>query len=147
MSILPASKSRALGLNFAMPESAPTECELVVHASATASGLATALNLARDEAIVLELSWYGAGDVPVPLGGAFHSRRLRLISSQVGKVAPSHRDSWTPRARLEAALGYTADPQLDVLLAPSVSFTDLPARLPQILAPSSGVLCQRIDYP
>jgi hypothetical protein len=48
---------------------------------------------------------------------------------------------------LEAALGYTADPQLDALLAPAVSFADLPARLPQILAPSSGVLCQRIDYP
>ena len=107
---------------------------------------ATALNLARDEAIVLELSWYGAGDVPVPLGGAFHSRRLRLISSQVGKVAPSHRGSWTHRARLEAALGYTADPQLDALLAPAVAFADLPARLTQILAPSSGVLCQPIDY-
>jgi hypothetical protein len=50
-------------LNFAMPESAPTECDLVVHASATAGGLATALNLARDEGIVLELSRYGAGDV------------------------------------------------------------------------------------
>lgn len=139
--------ARTLGLNFATPDAAPTECDLVVHASATAGGLATALNLARDEAIVLELSWYGAGDVAVPLGGAFHSRRLRLISSQVGKVAPSHRASWTHRARLEAALAYTADPQLDALLAPAVAFADLPARLPQILAPSSGILCQRIDYP
>lgn len=137
----------ALGLGFATPESAPTECDLVVHASATASGLATALNSARDEAIVLELSWYGAGNIPVPLGGAFHSRRLRLISSQVGKVAPSHRSSWTHRARLEAAVGLTADPQLEALLAPAVAFADLPNRLPQVLAPSSGVLCQRIDYP
>jgi len=46
-----------------------------------------------------------------------------------------------------AVIMITADPQLDVLLAPAVSFADLPARLPQILAPSSGVLCQRIDYP
>ena len=142
-----AEIARALSVNFATPDAAPTECDLVVHASATAGGLATALNLARDEAIVLELSWYGAGNVAVPLGGAFHSRRLRLISSQVGKVAPSHRASWTHRARLEAALAYTADPQLDALLAPAVAFADLPARLPQILAPSSGILCQRIDYP
>jgi len=113
---------------------------------ASAAGLATALNLARDEATVLELSWYGVGDVPVPLGGAFHSRRLKLISSQVGKVAPSHRASWTHRRRLEAALAYTADPRLDVLLTPAVPFKDLPARLPQILAPGSGILCQRIDY-
>jgi hypothetical protein len=141
-----AEVAHALGLRFATPDAAPTECDLVVHASATAGGLATALNLARDEAIVLELSWYGADDVPVPLGGAFHSRRLKLISSQVGKVAPSHRASWTHRARLEAALAYTGDPRLDVLIARPIAFADLPARLPQILAPGSGILCQRIDY-
>jgi hypothetical protein len=139
--------ARALGLNFEIPESAPTECDLVVHASATASGLGTALNLARDEAIVLELSWYGAGDVPVPLGGAFHSRRLRLISSQVGKVAPSHRPRWDYRRRLSAALGLLNDPALDALIAPPVAFADLPAKLPEILNPESGVLCQLIRYP
>jgi hypothetical protein len=141
-----AEVARALGVRFAVPADAPTECDLVVHASATAAGLATALDLARDEAIVLELSWYGAGDVPVPLGGAFHSRRLRLVASQVGKVAPSHRASWTPRARLEAALAYTADPRLDALMAPAVRFEQLPARLAEIFQPASGVLCQRIDY-
>jgi NADPH:quinone reductase-like Zn-dependent oxidoreductase len=139
--------AKMFGLDFATPDTAPTECNLVMHTSATAAGLKTALNLARDEATVLELSWYGAGDVPVPLGGAFHSRRLRLVSSQVGKVAPSHRANWTLRTRLEAALAYTADPKLDVLIAPAVSFNDLPVRLPQILAPASGILCQRIDYP
>ncbi|HXF87545.1 MAG TPA: zinc-binding alcohol dehydrogenase [Xanthobacteraceae bacterium] len=141
-----AEVARALGVQFAAPETAPTECDLVVHASATAAGLAAALNLARDEATVLELSWYGAGEVPVPLGGAFHSRRLKLVSSQVGKVAPSHRASWTPRARLEAALAFTADPRLDVLFAPAVKFAELPARLPEIFQPNSGILCQRIDY-
>ena len=39
--------------------------------------------------------------MPVPLGGAFHSRRLKLISSQVGQVAPSHRARWTHRRRLD----------------------------------------------
>jgi hypothetical protein len=141
-----AEVARALGVQFALPQNAPTECDLVVHASATAAGLATALNLARDEAIVLELSWYGAGEVPVPLGGAFHSRRLKLVSSQVGKVAPSHRASWTPRARLEAALAYVSDPRLDALFAPAVKFDQLPARLAEIFQPTSGILCQRIDY-
>jgi hypothetical protein len=142
-----AEIANAFGVNFATPGTAPTDCDLVVHASATAAGLATALTLAGDEATVLELSWYGAGDVPVPLGGAFHSRRLRLVSSQVGKVAPSHRKNWPPRARLELALALTAKPELEVLMAPAVAFHDLPARLPQILAPGSGILCQRIDYP
>jgi hypothetical protein len=142
-----AAIAKAFGVDFAPPDAAPADCDLVVHASATAAGLATALNLAGDEATVLELSWYGAGDVPVPLGGAFHSRRLRLVSSQVGKVAPSHRKNWTPRARLELALSLTAKRELDALMAPAVAFRDLPARLPQILAPGSGILCQRIDYP
>ena len=66
--------------------------------------LTTALNIAADEATIVELSWYGAGDVAVPLGGAFHSRRLKLMSSQVGKVAPSHRANVTHRQRLEAAI-------------------------------------------
>jgi threonine dehydrogenase-like Zn-dependent dehydrogenase len=142
-----AELARALRVGFAAPAAAPENCDLVVHASATAAGLATALRLAGDEATVLELSWYGAGEVAVPLGGAFHSRRLRLISSQVGKVAPSHRARWTHRCRLEVALRLLADARIDALLAPAVRFHDLPTRLPAILAPGSGVLCQRIDYP
>jgi NADPH:quinone reductase-like Zn-dependent oxidoreductase len=139
--------ARALGVDFAAPEAAPGDCDLVVHASASAAGLATALRLAGEEATVLELSWYGADDVAVPLGKAFHSRRLRLISSQVGNVAPSHRARWSRRRRLAAALALLTDPALDALLAPAIAFRDLPSRLPDILAPTSGILCQLIRYP
>ena len=135
-----------LGLKFAMPADAPGECALVVHASASAQGLATALALAGDEATVLELSWYGDADVPVPRGGAFHSRRLKLIASQVGQVAASHRRDWTHRRRLEKALSLLDDDRLDSLLEPPVTFESLPAELPRILRPDSGILCQRIDY-
>ena len=141
-----AGVASRFGLKFSTPEMAPTDCALVVHASASAAGLATALRLAGDEATVLELSWYGNADVPVPLGGAFHSRRLKLIASQVGKVAPSHRKAWTHRRRLEKALTLLADDRLDVLFDAPVAFESLPAELPRILAPASGVLCKRIDY-
>src|SRR5664280_2435662 len=90
-----AEMARKLGVDFAKPDAAPVDCDLVIHASGTAEGLSTALALAGEEATVLELSWYGEGQVAVPLGGAFHSRRLRLISSQVGQVAPSRRPRWT----------------------------------------------------
>jgi len=142
-----ADLARKLGVGFAAPGSAPTDCDLVIHASGAAAGLSTALGLAGEEATVLELSWYGAGEVAIPLGGAFHSRRLRLVSSQVGRVAPSHRARWTPRRRLAAALDLLADARLDALLAPAIRFHDLPARLPDILAPASGVLCQLVAYP
>jgi hypothetical protein len=142
-----AELARKLGVGFGAPEGVPENCDLVVHASGTAAGLATALSCAGDEATVLELSWYGSSDVAVPLGGAFHSRRLKLISSQVGRVAASHRARWTYARRLEAALDLLADPALDALLAPALDFHDLPARLPDILAPESGVLCQIVQYP
>jgi threonine dehydrogenase-like Zn-dependent dehydrogenase len=142
-----AAVAAAFGAAFATPDRAPDNCDLVVHTSASGAGLATALRLAGDEATVLELSWYGAKDVSVPLGDVFHSRRLRLISSQVGKVATSRRARWDYRRRLTAALKLLQDPVFDRLLAPPVSFADLPAKLPGILTPPSGVLCQLIRYP
>jgi threonine dehydrogenase-like Zn-dependent dehydrogenase len=142
-----ATVAAALGTAFALPEAAPEDCDLVIHASASPSGLATALRLAGQEATVLELSWYGATGVVVPLGGTFHSRRLRLISSQVGQVAPSHRPRWSHGRRLACALSLLADPALDVLIAPAVDFHDVPAALPRILTGPDGVLCQLIRYP
>jgi NADPH:quinone reductase-like Zn-dependent oxidoreductase len=142
-----AKLAQAIGAGFAAPGSALTECDLVFHASASAAGLATALKLAGEEASIVELSWYGAGDVAAPLGEAFHSRRLKLVSSQVGKVAPSHRARWTHGRRLTAALALLADPALDALLAPAVSFEDLPAKLPEIFSPAADVVCQPIRYP
>jgi threonine dehydrogenase-like Zn-dependent dehydrogenase len=139
--------ARKLGAAFAAPDRAPEGCDLVVHTSATAAGLATALRLAGDEATVLELSWYGAEAVNAPLGEVFHSRRLKLVSSQVGKVSAGHRPRWDYRRRLTAALGLLNDPVFDALIAAPVAFGDLPARLPDILTPASGVLCQLIRYP
>jgi hypothetical protein len=146
--LLPARGALAerLGVGFALPPDAPRDCDFVFHASASAAGLATALDSAGDEGSIIELSWYGAADVPVPLGGAFHSRRLRLISSQVGKVAPSRRAALTHAQRLAAAIDLLADPALDALLAPAIKFRDLPQQLPRLLAPEIDVLCPVIDY-
>ena len=137
----------ALGAAFATPDRAPENCDVVFHASASAAGLATALHIAGEEAAVVELSWYGSGDIAAPLGGAFHSRRLRLISTQVGKVAASHRPRWTYHQRLSAALALLEDVALDVLIAPPVDFTDLPERLPALLAADADARCPLIRYP
>jgi NADPH:quinone reductase-like Zn-dependent oxidoreductase len=141
-----ADLAYALGARFTAPEGAPTDCDLVFHASGTAAGLATALRLAGEEGTIVELSWYGAGDVAAPFGEHFHSRRLRLISSQVGKIAPSHRPRWTHARRLAAALKLLDDPVLDALLAPPIAFDDLPARLPAIFS-DSDARCPVIRYP
>jgi threonine dehydrogenase-like Zn-dependent dehydrogenase len=140
-----AGLAKALGVGFAAPEHGPRDCDLVVHATGSGAGLDAAIEMAGDEATVLELSWFGAGEVAVALGGAFHSRRLRVVSSQVGQVAPSHRPRWTRRRRLAAALSLLADPALDALLGPPVAFADVPAKLPELLAPHSAP-CPVIDY-
>ena len=142
-----AELAKTLGVGFARPESAKGDCDLVVHASGNPAGLGTALALAGEEATVLEMSWYGDTPVTAPLGGPFHSRRLRLISSQVGHIAPSHRPRWSHGRRLAAALALLTDARLDALLAPPVLFQDLAQRLPEILDARNGILCQLIAYP
>lgn len=141
-----AELAGTLGVGFAKPGAATGDCDVVFHASGTAAGLETSLELAGQEATVLEMSWYGAGQVAAPLGGAFHSRRLRLLSSQVGQVAPSHRARWTHGRRLDAALAMLSAVCLDSLLMAEIDFHALPKWLPRIFDPKSGMLCQLIDY-
>ena len=92
------------------------------------------------QARIIELSWYGDDEVAARLGGAFHSRRLRLVSSQVGEVAASRRPRWSRRRRLEAALALLDDPPLDALVREEIDFTDAPKLLPSLLtAPARGL--------
>lgn len=135
----------ALGVGFALPDEAAGECDLVVHASGTPEGLASALRLAGFEATVLELSWYGTREVRAPLGEAFHSRRLVLRSSQVGALPPSRRARWDQRRRLELALRLLEDACFDALLEPPVPFEDLPRLMGELLE-RRGTLCQVITY-
>jgi threonine dehydrogenase-like Zn-dependent dehydrogenase len=136
-----------LGLRFARPLDAPGGADVVIHASASPAGLACALACAGDEAVVVELSWYGDRMVPAPLGLDFHSRRLTLLSSQVGRVAPSRRPRWSPRRRLAKALALLADERLDALITEDVAFEDLPRELPRLLAPGAPGLTAAIRYP
>lgn len=129
-----AGLARALGCRFALPADCPQDADLVFHASASAGGLATAIGAAGFEARIVELSWYGEGSVAAPLGGAFHARRLQLISSQVGQVSPSRRARFSYARRMQAALALLADERLDGLITDEIAFKDAPARLPVLFA-------------
>lgn len=122
---------------------APAEQDLVVHASASAAGLRSALAACAFEARLVEASWFGDACPALPLGEAFHARRLRLIASQVGAVAPAMRARRSHAERLATALDLLADPALDALLEPPTRFADLPAAMPRLLA---GGLCHTITY-
>lgn len=135
-----------LGAGFARPEDAAPDADLVVHASGHPEGLVTALRLAAFEATVLELSWYGARAVVLPLGEAFHARRLTLRSSQVGHVATAQRARWSHGRRLALALSLLREPALDALITDTAPFDQLPEVLRRLAGGTPHTLCQRIDY-
>jgi threonine dehydrogenase-like Zn-dependent dehydrogenase len=136
--------ARQFRCNFTTPDTAPDEQELIVHASASEAGLRLALDCAAFEARIIEASWYGNRAPRVPLGEAFHARRLRLIATQVGAIAPLMRHRRTHTERLALALELLADARYDSLLDGPTRFEDLPEAMPRILAP--GGLCHVISY-
>jgi threonine dehydrogenase-like Zn-dependent dehydrogenase len=141
-----AALAEALGVPFALPDAAPGDAELIVHATGSPAGLARAIDLAANEARIIEASWFGDQPCAVPLGGAFHSRRLRIISTQVGQVGGAMRGRRSFGARLAAALSLLADPRLDALLDGPTPFDSLPAAMPRILG-APGALCHVVTYP
>lgn len=135
-----------LGLAFAAPGEVEREFDLVVHASGAPAGLVWTLERLAFEGRVIELSWYGDRDVALPLGAAFHSRRLAIVSSQVGHVARPMRGRLDHRGRLERALACLADPVLDHLVDAVVPFEELPAVMAELAEGRRRVLCARITY-
>lgn len=140
-----AALAAALGCGFADPEAAPRDCDSVIHASASAAGLATALGCAGSEAAIIEASWYGDRAVSVALGGAFHARRLRLVSSQVGSLPAARAPRWSHARRLAKALDLLAAPALDALISGETAFADLADRYGAILD-DPATLCHRVRY-
>ncbi|MGL5362371.1 MAG: zinc-dependent alcohol dehydrogenase [Bosea sp. (in: a-proteobacteria)] len=141
-----AALAQSFGCAFATPDAAPDNADIVFHASASAAGLKTAISAAGFEARIVELSWYGEGDVAAPLGGTFHASRLQLISSQVGHVSASRRARWTYGRRLAMALKLLADDRLDALITEEIAFTDAPKKLPALFAPGSSGLTAVLRY-
>ncbi|MER0239501.1 zinc-binding alcohol dehydrogenase [Fulvimarina sp. MAC8] len=140
-----AGVAKALGLIFSGPESAPEDCDVVIHATGSEGGLTTAIGAAGFEGRIVEASWYGTRAATIPLGAAFHSRRLQIVSSQVGHVSPSHRARWSHSRRLDLALTFLEDPRLDVLISGETPFAQLADTYLEILN-DRQVLCHRIRY-
>ncbi|WP_270935923.1 zinc-dependent alcohol dehydrogenase [Falsiroseomonas oryzae] len=139
----------SLGARFCAPEEAPGERDLVVHASASAEGLRLALSRCGFEGRVVEASWFGDRDCALPLGEAFHAKRLSLVSTQVGAVAPAMRGRRTHAERLALALDLLADARLDALAGPELPFAELPQRIGPVLLPKPGEpqpLCPVVTY-
>ena len=92
--------AEALGVGFAAPAEAPARlrsrrpCQRLLRKACRRRS-----RLPATKRPILELSWYGAGEAPVSLGGPFHSRRLQadLEPGRPGRaLAPAALDAPPP---------------------------------------------------
>ena len=142
-----SSLAEPLGLAFKTPEAATPNRTLIVHASGTAAGLRHALELAGDDGRIIEMSWFGDQLVALPLGEAFHSRRLTIACSQVGAIPPSMRDSMDFAGRMDVVMdALLHHPELKVLINSEGSFRSLPKTMERLAEGAPEVLCHRVCY-
>jgi len=134
-------------VRFNMPDDVvDRDADVVIHASGSPDGLALALAVAGFESTIVELSWYGDRAVSLPLGSAFHARRLRLQASQVGSVATPQRARWNTRRRMRLALDLLAHAELDALITGDSHFDELPDVMARLATAPGDELCHRIRY-
>lgn len=133
-------------VRFLPPDAVGDVYDLVFHTTGSPAGLQVALDLLAFEGRVIELSWFGDRPVPLILGGAFHSKRLTIKSSQVGHVAPARRAATSRRQRLAEAIGLLDDRRLDRLITDEVAFDDLPREIPRLLDPRATGIATRVRY-
>ena len=138
--------ARELGLSFRAEVPPGADADLVIHASGHPAALAGALAAAGVEGTIVEASWYGSRPVVLPLGEDFHSRRLTIRSSQVGRIPPDRAPRWTFARRMALALDLLRDPRLDSLITGESAFEDLPDVLARLSRDPVAALCHRIRY-
>ena len=139
--------AQALDVTFCTAVRKGTKADVVVHTSGQPDGLRTALTVATGDGIVVDASWYGTRSVTLPLGEDFHSQRITLKSSQVGRIPPSRIPRWNHNRRLTLALKLLSDPVLDLLISDESRFEELPDVMARLSQAGHTGLCCRIVYP
>jgi 2-desacetyl-2-hydroxyethyl bacteriochlorophyllide A dehydrogenase len=74
--------------------------DVAVEVSGNPAALQACIGATAFAGTVVVASWYGTRDVSLSLGGRFHRRRLRVLSSQVSTLDPTLAPRWDlPRRR------------------------------------------------
>ena len=114
-----------LGLTAAAPmELVNEEVPLVIDASGNPDALATALDMLAHEGTLLVASWFGTKPVVLPLGGAFHRRRLTIRSTQVSTVPARLSGLWSPLRRRQETVELLPELPLAELCTHVFDFAD-----------------------
>jgi 2-desacetyl-2-hydroxyethyl bacteriochlorophyllide A dehydrogenase len=97
--------------------------DVAVEASGSPAALQSCVDTAAFGGSVVVASWYGTREVTLALGGAFHRRRLRLVSSQVSTVDPTLSPRWSRERRTELVRTLLTELPLEDLISHRFPFS------------------------
>ena len=100
--------------------------DVAVEVSGSGAALQAAIEAVAVEGTVVAASWYGAKPVALSLGGHFHRGRVRLRSSQVGRMSPDLGSRWDHARRTETVLGLLPRLCLKELISHRFPFEEAP---------------------
>jgi 2-desacetyl-2-hydroxyethyl bacteriochlorophyllide A dehydrogenase len=136
-----------LGLTAVAPEElGKEEVPLVIDASGNAGAPARALDLLAHEGTLLIVSWFGSQPVPMPLGGAFHRRRLTIRSTQVSTIPARMSATWTIARRRAEAAALLPELPLDELCTHAFPFAAAADAFRAVDANAPGLMHAVLDY-
>jgi len=137
----------SLGITAAAPEELAKEAvPLVIDASGNPDAPALALNMLAHEGTLLVASWFGTKPVVLPLGGAFHRRRLIIRSTQVSTVPAGLSATWTLSRRRQAAVELLPELPLAELCTHVFAFGDAAEAFRAVDEGMPGLMHAVLDY-
>jgi threonine dehydrogenase-like Zn-dependent dehydrogenase len=114
---------KQLGLKLYTDE---VNLDAAFNTSANEKGFQIGLNSIGFEGRLIELSWYGKKEIKVSLGGDFHSKRKKIISSQVGSLPTDMRSLWDYKRRKDVVFELLKDDYFGELPLEEINFDNAP---------------------
>ena len=141
------STASNLGVDAAAPDELDeTDVPLVIDASGNPDAPAMALNMLAHEGTLLVASWFGTKPVVLPLGGAFHRRRLIIRSTQVSTIPARLSGTWTRARRQREAAELLAELPLGELCTHVFAFGRAAEAFRAVDQGEPGLMHAVLDY-
>jgi len=113
-------------LCYGSPGEINTRFDMAFNCTSNEQGLQTCIDKTGLEGQIIELSWYGTGQVKIGLGGTFHSERKRIVASQVSRIPDEKASRWNNKRRKELVFELLKNPEYDKLITREIDFEDTP---------------------
>jgi threonine dehydrogenase-like Zn-dependent dehydrogenase len=137
----------SLGAATAAPqELAGEKVPLVIDVSGNPDAPAAALDMLAHEGTLLIASWFGAKPVVLPLGGAFHRRRLTIRSTQVSTLPARLSGTWTRSRRRREAVALLPELPLAQLCTHAFAFSHAAEAFRAVDQGLPGLMHAVLDY-